>query len=207
MVSNFYLWVYRVWCYILLPFTYIFFLKGYKIFSSIEYFGLLGSLFILLFVLTNYLTVLKNRIAYWLNFLTMILFCGGIIMELPKFMVYEIREFSLNYFSSYGSIERFAEILGVITLLFLWYLWTGVGPIFNTYSRFTLDKMQVNMPDFLKNPIVISSVIFILGLIVAIYYYRYSDPLNECQRTLKEKNPQTSEILIMRQCHKIVNGK
>ncbi|QLB20055.1 hypothetical protein A6B43_08665 [Vespertiliibacter pulmonis] len=180
-------------------------------------------LFLALIFFIIYLTVIKNKIAFWINFLSIFFLSAAIIQFLPQIIVYKMKYFSLNYFHSYKEIKDFSSIVGFVFLLLFWYLWTGTENIFLSYKvlkpTWYAKNNKVNLTnlydrikamkcsEILINPIVISVLIVIIGVIIAIWYYRYSDPYNQCQRELRAMKPNATNIYIIQSCNKIMRGK
>lgn len=209
MISRFYLWIYRVCIFVLFPIPFIHILSSYSA-SISEIVCVLIFIFIVI-----YFSYVKNKITYWLHFLFILFFWGWFINSMPNLMINHFVELSILLFDSFKSLSNFMSYFGMISLFISWYLWTGVSPLFGKYSVWKLDVkpkvkvdiVKMSLPNVFKNPIVVSVLILVLGAIIVIGYYRYSDPYNQCQRTFKKQYPNVDEMRIIQKCNQIIHGK
>lgn len=153
----------------------------------------------ILLIIANYLTYIRNRVMYWLGYILIFFFSASIMSFLPNFIVFNMKWLAMQ-FSSYQYITNFAQYFGILFLLSYIYFWSGTGYLFNSYRNIGIKtniNIQFKAPEFIKNPIVIGSLIISLGGVVIVAYYRYTDPHNVCIReTLKEREQKYEALML-----------
>ncbi|MCQ9120934.1 hypothetical protein BKG95_02245 [Rodentibacter pneumotropicus] len=202
---------YKLWVFLFMPCWWLSILIDYFNESNYKPEPFLLVIAILL-IIANYLTYIKNRIMYWLGYVLIFIFSGSVIGFLPNFITFNMRWIAVNLFSSYESLTTFTMYLGMIFLFSYFYFWAGLGSLFNTYTNFGFPTknesgMKVKIPNLLQNPIIIGALIIGVAGVIGVAYYRYTDPYNQCQRALKERNPSANKIWVLQQCNKIISGK
>lgn len=207
MKINIELIAYKLWTYLLMPCWWVLIL-----WSGVNQANPAPELVIaIVLVVANYLTYAKNRIMYWLGYVLIFFFTAS-IMSLPIFIATHFRSVAIQ-FVSYESMENFFSSAGIIFLLLYFYFWTGLGYLFESYKSFDIGfnaskiAKETTIFNFLKNPIVIAAFIIGLAFVVAVSYYRYTDPYNQCIRSFKEAYPNTRDVWIIQQCNQIINNK
>lgn len=207
MIIKFYLCVYRVWSFLILPISISHLII--EVLTDNRETDLFFFLFISILIFINYLLVIKNKFSYWLTFLIIPFIVFNAIH------IFKFSNISLGLFSSFEEKEKWLSSLGIMMMLSLWYIWSGVEYFFLSYkniklSNIGLEKFDLGfmkMPNSFKSPLVISILILVIGAISILAYHRYTDPYNQCLRALKEVNSSSSEIWRIQRCSAILKEK
>lgn len=153
----------------------------------------------------------KYEYAFYIQYLVIFLIMAGSILMIVHYsdVLQRTNEFEIGRI-----IFSLNIIVHLLLSIFLMYKWWDVRPLFigdksekNNQIESFKRKFNMKIPLSLKHPIVMSVIIVVLGIITAIWYYRYTDPYNQCQRAFKERNPKVNEIWVIQQCNKIIRGK